>query len=137
MTPEDWKEAESKLSYPFGRAEFLIDGYRVTVMVVEEKPLKYALAVYVDGKINLEWALNDCEIRRKFYFESKRSLLTAKERKRLNRVKKTVRDALLVKSEYIAYMPYFNSFRSLKSKFVNNNSSIELVVDEKYDTIEM
>ena len=127
MTKEDWKEAERRLSYPFGRAEFLIDGYKVTVVVVEDKPLKYTLAVYVDGKIKYEWALKDCEIRRKFYFESKRSLLSATERKKLNREKKAVRDAVLAQSKYIVYLPYFSSFRSLKSKLLNNNDAIELV----------
>jgi hypothetical protein len=120
MTKDDWKKAESKLSYPYGRVEFLIDGYNITVIVVQEKAMKYVLAVYVDGKIDFKCVTDDCEVRRKFYFESRHSLLDAKQKKKLSRERKSVREAVLAKSEYTTY-------RSLKSKFVNNNSSIELI----------
>lgn len=63
MTPEEWKKVEDALSSPYGRVEFKIDGYDITIMCVVEKPLHYCLAVYVDGKIKGEWISQDCEIR--------------------------------------------------------------------------
>ena len=86
MTPEEWKKVEDALSSPYGRVEFKtdvdltdenagqkkvengrvefkIDGYDITIMCVVEKPLHYCLAVYVDGKIKVEWISQDCEIR--------------------------------------------------------------------------
>ena len=43
MTPEDWKMVEDALSSPYGRVEFKIDGYDITIMCVVEKPLQYML----------------------------------------------------------------------------------------------
>lgn len=81
MTPEEWKKVEDALSSPYGRVEFKIDGYDITIMCVVEKPLHYCLAVYVDGKIKGEWISQDCEIRRKFYQKHTKSLLDSKQKK--------------------------------------------------------
>ena len=59
MTPEEWKKVEDALSSPYGIVEFKIDGYDITIMCVVEKPLHYCLAVYVDGKIKVEWISQD------------------------------------------------------------------------------
>ena len=50
---------EDALSSPCGIVEFKIDGYDITIMCVVEKPLHYCLAVYVDGKIKVEWISQD------------------------------------------------------------------------------
>jgi hypothetical protein len=50
---------EDALSSPYGIVEFKIDGYGITIMCVVEKPLHYCLAVYVDGKIKVEWISQD------------------------------------------------------------------------------
>ena len=81
MTPEEWKKVENTLSSPYGRVEFKIDGYDITIICVVEKPLHYCLAVYVDGKIKVEWISQDCEIRRKFYQKHTKSLLDSKQKK--------------------------------------------------------
>lgn len=88
MSNEDWKKAEKMLSVPFGSVKMKIDGYNVTFSCIPEKPLKYVIAVYIDGTFKMKWATEDCEIRRRFCFKSKTSLLTAKQKKALKRKKR-------------------------------------------------
>ena len=80
MTDEQWKEVEKKLVPPFGRAELEIDGYKVVIVAGLVDKMKYGFVVYVNGFIRAEWSMNDCEIRRRFYYESKKSLLKSSEK---------------------------------------------------------
>lgn len=126
MTKEDWQCVEQKLSDPYGYIKLKIDGYEVTVNVEPEKNLKYVLAVYIGGKIKMDWLAKDCEIRLKFYQKHTKSILTAKEKKKLNRERKAVREAVQKRMQYDYYLPYWTSFRSMKSHFIKNNALIEL-----------
>lgn len=126
MTDEQWKQVESRLSRPFGSVKMQIDGYKITVVVEPLKGMKLVLMVYVDGYFRGKWLTEDCDIRRRFYYCSKRSLLTTKEKKRLQREKKAIREEIQKKMEYMTFLPYFGSFRTLKSHFMKNNQSIEL-----------
>lgn len=127
MTLEDWKKVENALSSPYGSVNLKIDGYEVTIICVMDKPLHYHLAVYVDGKIKGDWIFKDCEIRRKFYQKHTKSLLDSKQKKRLKREKKDFREKILKESSYDWYEPYWKSVRSMKSHFIKNNNSIELM----------
>lgn len=132
MSKEEWDDVEMLLSYPYGgKAELLIDGYRITIIVAQEKPLKYVFVVYIDGKLNSEWILKDCEIRRKFFQKHTKSLLTAQDKKRLSKERKEVREAIIKKNTYYWYSPYWNSFRSLKSHFIKNNKNIVWLKEDK------
>lgn len=53
MTPEQWKQIEHDLSFAHGRARIKADGHVITMDVRPEKPLKFVIAVFIDGKI--EW----------------------------------------------------------------------------------
>lgn len=131
MTATDWEKVENKLSYPFGGVKLRIDGHVIDVMVEKEGPksLKYVLAVYVDGYIKGEWLTNDCDIRRKFYYKSTRSLITAKMRNspELKKLKKAQKEELEKKYQYETFYPYFTSFKTLKAHLTKNNDSIELI----------
>ena len=127
MTPEDWKKVENALLIPYGSVVLKIDGYEVNVMCVIDKPLHYCLAVYVDGKIKDEWIFKDCEVRRRFYQKHKSSLLDSKQKKRLKREKKAIREEVLKKCAHYWYAPYWKSVRSMKAHFIKNNNSIELI----------
>lgn len=129
MTSDDWKKVEEKLSYPLSNVKLKIDGYNVTIGHALEKPLKYCLVVYIDYVFKVEWALNDCDIRRRFCRRRTKSLLTAKEKKALKREKKAFREEIEKKMTCEWYEPYWNSFRSLKSHLIKNNQSIEIVED--------
>ena len=131
MTAEEWKDVEISLTSPFGRAKFKIDGYTVDVVVEKESPksLKYVLAVFVDGAIKGKWLVNDCDIRRKFYYKCTKSNLSAnyKNSYKFKSLSKKVREEIIRTSTYEYYSPYFKSFRTLKNHFIKNNTSIELI----------
>ncbi|MCM1008309.1 MAG: hypothetical protein NC485_10335 [Ruminococcus flavefaciens] len=127
MTKEDWQYVEQKLADPYGYIKLKIDGYDVTVNVEPEKNLKYVLSVYIDGKIKMDWLTQDCEIRQKFYHKHTKSILTAKEKKKLSRERKAVREEVQKRMQYDYYLPYWTSFRSMKSHFIKNNTVIEIL----------
>lgn len=126
MTEEQWKQAERQLSSLYGKVKMKIDGYEITVVVEPMKGMKLVLMVYVNGYFRGKWLTEDCDIRRRFYYCSKRSLLNAKAKKRLQREKKAIREEIQKEMEYTTFSPYFGSFRTLKSHFIKNNQSIEL-----------
>lgn len=126
MTVEEWEKVETELSSPFGYVNLKIDGYNVTIETLPVKPLHYKLFVYVDGKFKMKWCFEDCEERRRFCFKSKKSLLTAQDKKKLKRERKAVREEVERRMTIYTYYPIFNSFRTLKSHLIKNNVSIEL-----------
>ena len=74
-----------------------------------------------------KWLLEDCEIRRRFCQKHTKSLLNAKGKQKLKRERKEIREQVIKNTTYEWYEPYFSSFRTLKSHFIKNNNSIELV----------
>ncbi|MDO5558100.1 MAG: hypothetical protein Q4F95_00720 [Oscillospiraceae bacterium] len=132
MTKEEWDSAQRNLTFPGSTVYMKIDGYDIAVQVQRKSrsSLNNVLTVYVDGKIKVEWLANGCEIREKFYCRHERSLLSANAKKEIKKYRKSVRDKIIKDSLYTVYSPYWNSFRSMKSHFIKNNSSIELVSKE-------
>lgn len=127
MTDEQWKEVEKKLVPPFGRVELEIDGYKVTITAQLVEKMKFSFVVYVNGFIRAEWSMNDCEIRRRFYNESKKSLLKGSEKAKIKKMRKSVREEIMKSAQYSVFLPYWGSFSRLKSHLIKNNQSIELV----------
>jgi hypothetical protein len=127
VTADEWEKVENTLSSPYGIAKLKIDGYNVTIGHAQVKPLQYCLAVYIDNIFKTEWAITDCDIRRRFCQRHTKCLLTTKEKKQLNREKKAVREEIMQKMTYNWYEPYWNTFRTMKSHFLKNNTSIELM----------
>lgn len=81
MTPNQWKDIETRLSHPFGAVTLQADGYRVTAEVRPAKGLRYCIAVFIDGVI--EWKLcsdTEAEAPRKFWRQRKHYLYSATER---------------------------------------------------------
>lgn len=132
MTKDDWSRAERALSTPYGKVKLRADGYDLTVITVQTKALRYELMIYINGKFKVEWAINDCEIRRKFLCRHEHSLLTKKDKnsRAFKRLSKTDRKKVIELNAYYSYSPYFGSFKTLKSQLVNNNQSIELADNE-------
>lgn len=129
MTNEEWKAVEEELSHcPFGRAVLLADGYELTITFCRDgkSGLKFCYVVYVNGQIKGEWVINDCEERRRFYCAKKRTLLSAKDKARLKKEKKSVQKAVTSEMSYVAYLPYWNSVRALKKHLEANNQNISI-----------
>jgi hypothetical protein len=57
LSPDQWKAITQQVSLPWGRAELLCDGVRLQLQVERSSKtaIKYAVMVYIDGKI--EWSL--------------------------------------------------------------------------------
>ncbi len=125
MTKEEWESTERKLLYPGEGVHLKVDGYDVTLRVMMDK-MKLVIAVYVDGYIKAEWIMKDCDIRRRFYQRRKGSLLTAADKKKLAKERKSVQKAVQERAVYYTFTPYWVSFRSLKRHLVKNNVSIEI-----------
>ena len=96
-------------------------------MFVQAARLKYGFVVYVNGFIRAEWSMNDCEIRRRFYYESKKSLLKSSEKAKIKKMRKSVREEIMKSAQYSVFLPYWGSFSRLKAHLIKNNKSIELV----------
>lgn len=132
MTKEEWLAAENEMSNPLGMVDMKIDGYDVSLCIAKSGKLKYCIAVYVNGCIKGEWVAKDCEIRRKFFHCGVKSAFSKKEKDKIFKgMSKKQREKFEAENydrlHYKYYEPYFNSFRALKSHFIKNNTSIELI----------
>lgn len=112
MTKEEWNELEHTLVTIGCHADLEIDGYKVHLTVVPYKSLNNVIYVEVDGKSLMRYTEKDCEERRRFCQQRER---------------KAFREEIEKKATYYYYMPFWTSFRSMKSHFIKNNKSIELV----------
>ncbi|MDX9717203.1 MAG: hypothetical protein RBT67_07505 [Thauera sp.] len=82
MTPQDWKDIEQAIAYPYGRAKLRVDGHELTLAVELWKRLRYVVVVYIDGKI--QWGRTSRPeadaIERKFWRARRIYLYSAKQR---------------------------------------------------------
>lgn len=127
MTKEEWDELENILTSPFGYAKLLIDGYQITLQTQLHK-MKLCIAVYINGSIKGDLCLKDCEERRRFLRPHKVYLYKPKKRARLKKeAKEFPKRYNIDPDEHRTYgLHWWNSFRSLKSHLIKNNTSIEL-----------
>ncbi len=128
MTADDWKQVEEKLSGVFGSVNLKIDGYNITIQRSLISKNTLANMVYVNGEFQGKWLGEDCEERRRFCCSNSRCFTSKKTIAKYARVfgKKSeiYKNAITV---YTYYMPSWNSFKRMKSHFIKNNKSIELV----------
>lgn len=128
MTDEEWKEVEQAVEPPYSRAELIADGYKISIVCMKQKSLKYHLVVYVNGYIKGEWLLNDCEERRRFMRKHKKCYLTERQRKskQFQKFPKEFQQKIINANTVTQYYFDFPSFKSLKSQLIRNNKSIEM-----------
>ena len=126
MTNEEWHSVENELKHPPGIVKMNIDGYNVTITHAIVKPMQYCIAVFINGVFEMKWVTEDTDIRRRFCSKHTKSMVTAKDKKKLNITNRELK-RIKAKYTYDWYEPYWNSFRSMKSHFLKNNDSIELV----------
>ena len=125
MTDEQWKQAEDSLNdlYSCSKVKLKIDGYDIT-LVTDIYKNKVIYAVYINGKIKMAHAIEDCEERRRFYNKHASCVYSSKE---ISKAPKHIQK--FMKNNNIAvewHEPYWNSFNRMKSHFIKNNESIEL-----------
>lgn len=124
MDKAQWDKVEKRLRIQHCPVEMIIDGYEIYLILLPDKGLTQCISVYVNGYIKTEWALNDCEIRRRFYNRRTGCIFKGAE---LKKVSKAKRKALREKYTYEYFVPYWTSFSRMKNHFIKNNDTIELV----------
>lgn len=131
MTKEDWDVFEKKLSDPYGgMVRLLVDGYEITVIVVQDKPLHFNLVLYVDGKFKTEWVANDCDIRRRFFRKCSKKVYSAAEIREFRKELGKRRADKIAAERFEYYTPCWNTAKSLKAHLIKNNQSIEFLRSE-------
>lgn len=134
MTPQDWKEVEEKLKSFYDHVKLNCDGYEVTFILRRLSQFKNAIQMYVNGYMKGVWILEDCEERRRFIRPIKRYLHSPKGRARLKKFPKRWRkESKLLDPDavVVGYLPYWTSFKSLKSHLIKNNQSITLIREKE------
>ncbi len=96
-------------------------------LINQRKGNKLYTVVYVDGKFKFEWAATDCDIRRRFMCPSKKCIATKKELDKIRSKKR--RQEIKDEYTYVAYSPFWTSFKRLKKHLVENNDFISIVED--------
>lgn len=125
MTKEEWSRVRNALTMLNNPITLKIDGYEVTVALVRVSAMKNAIAIYVNGKFQGKWMVEDCEERRRFIQKRTKSFFTPKKLKEMGIPKKEHRGYLKEKYEY--YQIHWTSFGGLKAHLIQNDESIELV----------
>ncbi|MGC5328932.1 hypothetical protein [Brevibacillus sp. SYSU BS000544] len=130
ITPEDWKDIEQRMQGFFDRVKLVCDGYELTLALKRIGQFKNAIAVYVNGKIEGRWFVEDCEERRRFLCPRTKSFYSRKDMADFKKISKRIFKEMQAKNKYVYYDPYWTSFRALKSHLIKNNKVIELVCNE-------
>ncbi|EJL38961.1 hypothetical protein PMI08_05245 [Brevibacillus sp. CF112] len=128
VSAQDWKDIEQSLKELYRSVKLICDGYELTLVLQRIGQFRNAIAVYIDGKINGKWMIEDCEQRRRFYCPKSKSFYSKKDMADFKKISKRIFKEVQAKNKYVYYEPYWTSFRSLKNHLIKNNKSIELVV---------
>lgn len=131
MQKADWESAKQMLArpWPYGRATLEIDGYEVALVREAVKDMFHsAIRVYVNGRFEGKWLVQDCEERRRFMPQRVRPILSRAQITRYNKLPKRVQKELrdLREATCVEYATHWTSWRALVKHFEANNKSIEL-----------
>lgn len=132
ITADDWKQIEEILKSFFKSVKLNCDGYEITLVLRQLTTFSNAIVVYVNGKFEFQWLMEDCEERRRFCCPSTRSILNKESKKAWSKLltKKEMKEKEK-NSMYTNYRSYWTSFRSLKRHLIANNEVIQWIVDDK------
>lgn len=86
LTKEEIARIEKELSMPWGRVKLQCDTFLITVEVRRIAKLKFSPIAFVDGTIDYDWVITDCEQRRRFMRPTYRYLYTPTRRKELEKI---------------------------------------------------
>jgi hypothetical protein len=129
MTKDEWTALGEKLSYAYGSAKIVADGFEVSFQTQQDK-MRLVIAVYVNGWMKGEWLVNKTEEAIKFcrpvtfrlHRPSDVKKITAGIRK--STIKKLMPD---LEKKGMYYTTHWLSFSALKRHLIANNQSITLV----------
>ena len=131
MTPQDWKDIEEKLKSFYEQVNLVCDGYRLTLKLERISQFKNAIVPYVNGKLDLKWLTEESEERRRFYKPVQSSVYSKQQKAAVKKMSKKRRKEMGLpdsdEKRVAYYMPYWQSFRSLKNHLIKNNQVVELL----------
>jgi hypothetical protein len=137
LTPNQCKALTDQLSVPWGTAELLCDGIRLQLQVERSSKtaIKYAVMVYIDGKIDWNLVNKPDDNARKFWREENKSAWPASHVAKFLKGFPKRSHARLIKEmgfdKKITYFwPHFNTPSNLIRKLKANCTHIELVGPE-------
>lgn len=130
MTKEDWAYVEETVKRLYKIVKLNCDGYILSLRLRRVDVYKLAICVRVNGELSVDWIVNDCEERRRFFRKTQGSILSASGMKIFRKLSKKKQEEWRGSYFYDIYLPYWTSFRSLKKHLIENNKSIELVKEE-------
>ncbi len=135
MTEKEWKEIEEKSKSVFFYVSFLIDSTKISIQKMLHKD-KFYYSVYIDGKMK---GAETEENKQKYWFE-KRSLLKKDHKKyyadmaRLHtgEEKKKYQELSKQTVTHTYFIPYFGSFKGIKSAYKKRHPEIFLLEEGSY-----
>jgi len=138
MTKDDWAAVERALTYPYGRARLICDGYNLSLQTVLDKPLKLAIAWYVDGHFKGEFLKEGSEIGKRFARPHVLHNYSPRQKKDIlknfgKRGAAKYFPGLDATRTYHAWT--WSSFGALKRHLIANNKVISLVADDAPDIL--
>lgn len=133
LTNEQKALIEKRLASPYGRVEFLIDGFKVTAIVEPYKVRRWTVVVYVDGFWKGTFLEVGCDMQKRFYRLVKVSLFKPKEKAELiKKFGKRKADEYfgLNKASHYA-VPDWTNVKAMLRHFEANNESVQWIDEVK------
>ena len=131
MQKADWERAKQMLArpWPYGRVTLEIDGYEVTLVREPVNDMFHnGIRVYVDGKFDGKWFVQDCEERRRFMAQRVRPVLGRAQIARYNKMPKRMQKELrgLREQTCVEFATHWTSWGALVKHLEANNKNIQL-----------
>ena len=134
MTKDEWLLVKNKLSHPWGSAELMVDGYKLSLRVEQAKALKYMIVPYVNGEFKGVWMRKDSEEGKRFLRHVTIAVYKPAEKARLTKgvSKKMVKEVFgdRLDATYTVIHWGWPTFGPLQRHLIANNQVIELVGDK-------
>lgn len=130
MTKDQWLAVKSALSTPWGTVKLKVDGYDLTLIVKQIKPLKFSIVTYVNGEFKGIWLKGDSDESKRFMRPVKVAVFKPAEKKRMTKrlsktnIKRYFGD---LDKTFTVFDWLWPSFDPLRRHLIANNKVIELV----------
>ncbi|WP_104565828.1 hypothetical protein [Ralstonia mannitolilytica] len=130
LTREQIIAIEYELANPYGMVQLKCDGYTVDLRVEREKPLKYVLAVYVDGVRNMGWVKGDSEEAKRFCRPIVRPFYSAQQKAKLVRTfgkRRAAEHFPKLNDAMTTYLPFWPSVKPMLRHFGKTCTDVQVV----------
>lgn len=136
MTPQEWDQFSSSLSYPYGQFRLMADGTKLTIQVElwSKTALSYKLLVYIDGQIEWRNMFKPDELAKKFWKMRMKRVYSAQNKASIlkgadKQMQKFLIKELKLDATRECYEPYFSTPAALKKHLMANCRQIEVYRD--------